>query len=265
MGAPITILGNVAVDRVDGGPPRPGGCPTFAAPLLRASRGSIVTRCAPLDRALFEPALAACPSTIVDSASTTAFTITNHRDERAMTVACTGDPWRPDELEGIPLEPWVHVAPLLAGDVGADVLAWLRAQGHRVALDGQGLVRVRAVGPLREEAQLDPDVLACLDVLKLSAQEAAVIATPFDAAAVRALGVPEIVVTHGADGAVVHAEGEAHRVPSPWVVDAPDPTGSGDAFMVSYVGARAAGADPVRAAALAATTVARMLEARHTR
>lgn len=262
MGAPITVIANVAVDRVDGGPARAGGCPTFAAPLLARSGGSIVTRCAPADRALFEVPLAGCHVTFVPSDDTAAFTIENHGDERTMTVACTGGRWQPDELAGIPIEPWVHVAPLLAGDAGADVLAGLRAAGHRVSLDGQGLVRVRAVGPLQVAPLADPEVLALVDVLKLSEEEAAVLAQPFDLDAALALGVIEVVVTRGARGAVVVADGRPTEVPAPRVVEGVDPTGAGDVFMVSYVGARAAGADPVRAASLAAHTVVRVLEAR---
>lgn len=262
MGAPVTILGNVALDRVDGGPPRPGGCPTFAAPLLRATGGSIVTRCAPSDRALFEETLRACRTTVVAGASTAAFAIENHGDERTMTVACTGDRWAAADLDGIPLEPWVHVAPLLEGDVGAPVLAALRGRGHRIAFDGQGLVRVRATGPLRTAAPVDHRLLHLVDVLKLSGEEARVVAAPFDLEAALALGVPEIVLTHGPRGAVVVVGGRAFEVPAPRVVTGVDPTGSGDAFMVSYVGARAAGADPVHAAALAAHAVVRMLGAR---
>lgn len=262
MGAPITVLANVAIDRVDGGPPRAGGCPTFAARLLARYGGSIVTRCAPADRELFEEPLAGCSVTFVASETTASFTITNRGDERTMVVGCTGDRWSPAELAAIPIEPWVHVAPLLAGDVGPDVLVSLRAAGHRISLDGQGLVRVRATGPLRVKPLADPGLLAQLDVLKLSEEEAGVLARPFDLAAALALGVTETIVTRGVHGAVVITDGRVTELPAPRIVEGVDPTGAGDAFMVSYVGARAAGADPVRAASLAAHTVVRVLEAR---
>ena len=32
----VAVVGNLARDRVDGGPPQPGGCPFFAAHALRA-------------------------------------------------------------------------------------------------------------------------------------------------------------------------------------------------------------------------------------
>lgn len=262
MGAPVTILGNVAVDRVDGGAPRPGGCPSFAAPLLRVSRGSIVTRCAPADLPLFAPVLAVCRATILESVATAAFEIVNHGDDRTMLVVRTGDRWRPSDLEEVAIEPWVHVAPLLEGDVGADTLGWLRRRGHRLAFDGQGLVRRRATGALQLEAHLDPVLLGMIDVLKLSAAEAAIVDPGFDAGTARALGVPEVIVTHGVRGAVVYLDGEAHHVTPPSIVDVTDATGAGDTFMVSYVGSRAAGADPVHAAALAAHAVVRALETR---
>ncbi len=50
--AQIAVVGNLARDRVDGGPPQPGGCPFFAAYALRAigRPGQILTRCADADR-----------------------------------------------------------------------------------------------------------------------------------------------------------------------------------------------------------------------
>ena len=35
----VAVVGNLARDRVDGGPPQPGGCPFFAAYALRAIGG----------------------------------------------------------------------------------------------------------------------------------------------------------------------------------------------------------------------------------
>ena len=50
----VAVVGHTARDLVDGGPPRPGGVPLFAARALRAlgEPGLVVTRCAEDDRAL---------------------------------------------------------------------------------------------------------------------------------------------------------------------------------------------------------------------
>ena len=47
----LAVAGNVAVDRIDGRPPSPGGCPSFAALALRmlGREGQILTRYAAKD------------------------------------------------------------------------------------------------------------------------------------------------------------------------------------------------------------------------
>ncbi|PRC60065.1 carbohydrate kinase, partial [Mycobacterium sp. ITM-2017-0098] len=77
---------------------------------------------------------------------------------------------------------WVHLAPLLRTDFPAETLALLSARGHRVAYDGQGLVRADRLGPLIEDRHFPADLLLHLDVLKLAEDEAVVVADgPFDA------------------------------------------------------------------------------------
>ena len=75
-------------------------------------------------------------------------------------------------------------------------------------------------------------------VLKLSDEEAEVLGDPL------ALGVRELLLTHGARGATVFAGGRVDHVPA-FAIDG-DPTGAGDAFCVSYLAARSAGFAPRR-------------------
>ena len=63
--------------------------------------------------------------------------------------------------------------------------------------------------------------------------------------AVAALGVPELLLTQGSDGAVLVAGGRRERIPVRRV-EGKDPTGAGDAFLAGYVWARAAGHRPCR-------------------
>jgi sugar/nucleoside kinase (ribokinase family) len=88
-------------------------------------------------------------------------------------------------------------------------------------------------------------------VLKLSDEEAEVLGDP------TALGVNELLLTHGARGATVHAGGRVHHVPA-FPIDG-DPTGAGDAFCVSYLSAREAGFAPAAAARRATAVVASVL------
>ena len=76
---------------------------------------------------------------------------------------------------------------------------------------------------------------------------------------VAALGVPELLLTHGSTGALLIGPGVRERIPVRRIETA-DPTGAGDAFLAAYVWSRAAGHRPISAARHAATTAARVLE-----
>ena len=74
-----------------------------------------------------------------------------------------------------------------------------------------------------------------------------------------ALGVPELLLTHGSTGALLICRGVRERIPVRRI-ETDNPTGAGDAFLAAYTWARAAGHRPVSAARHAATTAARVLE-----
>jgi sugar/nucleoside kinase (ribokinase family) len=170
-----------------------------------------------------------------------------------MRVEALGDAWRPEELPVLPdAVRWLHVSPLARSDFPAETLAAL-ARGRRVSFDGQGLVRAPGTGELRLNADYDPELLRHVWALKLSEEEAEVVGNP------AALGVPEVVVTHGSRGATLYAEGKSTRIPA-HPLDG-DPTGAGDAFAVAYVAARSSGSPPAAAAHRATTLVASLLVA----
>jgi sugar/nucleoside kinase (ribokinase family) len=252
----IALLGNLARDLRPGEEPRPGGGPTHGARALRhlSVPARIYARCALEDRAeLFEP-LASVGAEYVPGRATACFEFSYVGDRRFMNVVAAGDVWEPGDLPALPDEVgWVHVAPLLRTDFPAATLAAL-AESRRVLLDGQGLVRAATLGPLVLDAAYDPEVLRRLTVLKLAEEEAEIVGDP------AALGVPEVLVTHGSRGATVYHGGRVDRV---WVtaVDA-DPTGSGDAFCSAYIASRAAGLPPVPAAEQAAGLVTTLLRER---
>jgi 2-dehydro-3-deoxygluconokinase len=142
-----------------------------------------------------------------------------------------------------------------------DLLDHLRGGGTRVALDTNyrprgwpdaGTARRRiaealarcdlALPTLDDERALfgDRDLHACLERL-------------------RGIGVPELAVKLGPEGACVAWAGESEHVPALPDVDIVDSTGAGDAFNAAYRHARIAGSDPPAAAAagnaLAAATL----------
>jgi sugar/nucleoside kinase (ribokinase family) len=88
-------------------------------------------------------------------------------------------------------------------------------------------------------------------MLKLADEEADVIGDP------AALGVREVIVTHGSRGSTVYVGGCAEFVPARALPG--DPTGAGDAFATSYIVARNAGFSPAGAARRATAVVASLL------
>ena len=256
---PLALVGPLSRDVVDGGPPRIGGAPYYAARAWRAlgTRGTVFTRSGPEDRRAYVRHLTALglPVVSLEGTATTSFSFHYEGDTRIMTVVQPGDTWTPEDADVVPSGGWIHVAPLLRSDFPADTLAAL-ARGRRLSLDGQGLVRASEPGPLRLDADFDPAMLEHVQILKLAEEEAEVVG------AIDKLGVAEVLVTFGERGSRVYYKGRAEEVGA-WPV-AKDPTGSGDAFSAAYLAGRAQGLEPVSAARQATGVVGALLTGRAT-
>lgn len=264
----IAVAGNVAVDRIDGEPPSAGGCPSFAAQALRmlGREGQILTRYAAADQEFFERVLSTLgvPLTTLAAKSTNGFGFRYEGELRTMTVDSIGQPWSHADAAAIDSGvSWVHVAPLLRSDFPPEALAALAGDGRTVSYDGQGLVRVPEIGPMKVDAAFDPALLESISVLKLAEDEAVVIADgPFEERQALTLGIREILVTYGSDGCMLYVNGEAQHVPAARPVLGVQTTGAGDVFMVGYVTARSDDDDPRIAAEKASSLVAEILEER---
>jgi sugar/nucleoside kinase (ribokinase family) len=261
----LAVVGNLSRDRVEGGPPRVGGPPFWAARALRAlgAPALVAAKCADADRTLLARPLVALgiPVLWLGGSSTAAFTIRYDGDHREMTVDGIGDTWTPDDARVLDDVRWVHVGALAQTDFPPETLAEL-AVGRRLLFDGQGLVRPPRTGPLELHANYDPEVLRHVSVLKLAEEEARVLVGEPDEPALRALGVAEIVVTLGSEGSLVFADGRLERVAAQPVSGLVDPTGAGDAFAVAYMAARAGGHAPVPSAKRAGALVTGLLARR---
>jgi sugar/nucleoside kinase (ribokinase family) len=263
---PLAVIGSLSRDVVAGGEPCIGGGSWHAARALRALQlgATIFAKCGEPERRDYQRRLTATglPTMLTTGGETTGFSMSyDERGIRTMTVEAIGEPWRardasPDLLRTVG---WLHVAPLLRSDFDADTLKRL-ANGRRILFDGQGLVRVPAVGPLALDGDFDRDLLRHISILKLAVEEARAIIGDAELESLTSLGVPEIVVTFGLDGSLVLARGAATRVPA-HTVDA-DPTGAGDSFAVAYLAGRSAGHAPVSAARRATALVAALLAGR---
>lgn len=262
--ATLAVIGHVSTDRVDDGAPRIGGAPWYAGRAIKllGRRAVVAAKCGQADRRRYLMLLETIglPVSLAAGGETTAFSIENDGDERAMTVEAVGEPWTPAEaVAAVERADWVHVAPLLRSDFPPETLAAL-ARGRTLLLDGQGLARIAQTGPLQLDADFDRTLLEHVSILKLAETEAVAVAG--NVAAVTELGVAEVVVTLGAEGCIVFADGRSELVPAQRVSGVADPTGAGDAFAATYLSARARGRTPALAAWRASALVAGLLSSR---
>jgi len=265
----LTVLGNLAVDRVDHGDRTPGGCPSFIGPALSTAPGHcrVVTRAASGDVSLFAGHLAAypVPVTLLEARHTNGFQLLYDGEDRRVVVDDVGDPWTIGDIDAASIDTeWVHVAPLLREEFPVETLRYLVDLGHRISFDGQGLVREAAVGLLCEDDMYDRGILQTLSVLKLAEEEAAIVLGGAPGIGnTSALGVPEVVVTLGSRGCEIYTGGAVDRVTAARPVLGVHTTGAGEVFAVGYAACRAAGAEPAAAAEWASGEVATMLELRY--
>ena len=270
----LTLIANVALDRVNRGPWTCGGCPTFA-PYAFAhlqARGVINAACADEDLAMFR-ALEADGSVsfrFKRAAATTRFDLNysgEFSDTRSMVLHSIGHAWSEADIDRLEIDSeWVHLAPLVRSDFSVAAVARLAARGHRVAYDGQGLVRVPQIGELTFDARYDPELLPHLTAIKLSEDETAVVASEhgLERALERLSHIPELLLTHGSRGAEVRSGGTLSHVAPDQVVADVQTTGAGDVFMIAYLIGRARDLAPTAAAALGAGVAATMLAERKT-
>ena len=245
----VAVVGNLSLDHVEGGPPRPGGPPRYAARSLAALGVPSLVRAksAAADRPRLVRPLEelGIPVEWRPAATTATYAFSYDGDVRTMEVRELGSTWSPEDVAGLGAD-WVHVGALFRGEFPEETLAALAGGGARLSFDGQGLLRPARVGPLELEPEPDTSFLRHVSVLKLSEEEARALVGPLEEGPLSDLGVPEVVVTLGSRGAIVVAEGRlVHVAAEP--VDA-DPTGAGDAFAAAYVVERSQGQEPRRAA-----------------
>jgi len=258
----IAALGHLTRDVVDGGAPRPGGGVFWSTRAL-AHLGADAIACASCsadDRPTLLPPLEefGLPVTWIESSTTTAYSFHYEGDLRIMWQDAVGDPWTAEQAVAAAADAeWVDVCALTRTDFPSDTLAAL-ADGRRLLVDLQGLVRTAAVGPLQTDEHIG-DVLHHIEVLKLNDEEAETLVGSAEPERLHDLGVPEVVLTLGSRGAWIVTPDLVEHVPALPVEGDVDPTGAGDTYSATYLVQRAAGAQPIEAARDAAVAVSTFL------
>ena len=261
----IAAIGHLARDVVDGGDPRPGGGVFYAARALAhlGADAHVEASCSAEDRSTLLPPLEGfgLPVTWHASAATTGYSFHYEGDRRIMWQDAVGDPWSPERaVDAAGDATWIDVCALTRTDFPPETLAALDPGGRQLLVDLQGLVRTPTIGPLRTDADIG-DVLRYVEILKLNDEEAATLVGDAEPAHLRTLEVPEVILTLGSQGAWIVTPTVIEHVPSVPVEGDVDPTGAGDTYSATYLVQRAAGAEPVEAARVAAETVSAFLTA----
>jgi sugar/nucleoside kinase (ribokinase family) len=264
------IVGNLVLDVVAGAPARPGGAVWYCARALREIDPEadvvLVCRCAPGDRDALVPGLEEFGFPVVwrPAERTTRFSFHYEDEQRIMRIDALSEPWTPGDIEGwvgeaIGGAPWVLVGALTRGDFPLETLTALTARDHRLIVDAQGLVRRSRVGPLVSDGAIDRGVLAHVTALKLNEEEAMELCGGIDETALRILGIPEIVLTLGSEGALIISDEITTHVDAVPIEGPVDPTGAGDSFLLSYAVARQRGASPGEAGLIASQFVSTII------
>lgn len=259
----IASLGHLTRDVVAGAAPRSGGGVFWSARALArlGADAAVAASCSAEHRAELLPPLEAfgLPVTWHESSTTTEYSFHYEGDRRIMWQTAVGDPWPPRRaVEAAGDATWVNVCALTRTDFPPETLAALDPGGRQLLVDLQGLVRTPAIGPLRTDADIG-DVLRYVEILKLNDEEARTLVGAAEPVRLRALDVPEVILTLGSRGAWIVTPTVVEHVPSVPIEGDVDPTGAGDTYSAAYLVQRADGAEPVEAARVAAATVSAFL------
>jgi sugar/nucleoside kinase (ribokinase family) len=264
------IVGNLVLDVVAGAAERPGGMVWYCARALSqidpAADVVLVCRSAGEDRDTLVPQLEQFGFPVEWRAAerTMRFSFHYEGEQRIMAIDSLADPWAPSEIDGwvgdaIGDASWVLVGALTRADFPLETLAALTAHGHRLIVDAQGLVRHGRTGPLVSDGDVDHAALEHITALKLNDEEAELLCGGTDEAALRSLGIPEIVLTLGSEGAVIISGEVTTHVDAVPVVGEVDPTGAGDSFLLAYAVARDRGIGPHEAGLIASRFVSTII------
>lgn len=201
------------------------------------------------------------PTKVLPAGRTTAYSFHYDCDRRIMRQEAVGDPWAPQAaLAAAGDADWVYVGALTQSDFPRDTLAALADGGRRLLIDAHGVVRTPALGELRTDGGRR-DLLDAVSVLKVNDEEAEALAGGLEPEQLRALGVPEVLLTLGSHGSVIVTASGVERI-AVTPADGPvDPTGAGDTFSAAYLDARSRGTGPAEAGRAASRFVAELLAA----
>ena len=181
---------------------------------------------------------------------------------RVQNISGFADPLTTDDLVDVFADVF-HLGPLASGDIEAPLFAELATRGT-VALDGQGLLRLRQPGQV--VLQMTPTIRNLVQharILKADSEEARLLtgcnSTRDALTELQSWGPSEILITDGSRGSSICSPEGMWEIPAYPPTDAVDPTGCGDTYLAGYVTARLKGLSPYQSAHVGAVAASHKL------
>ena len=184
-------------------------------------------------------------------------------DDRSQRVLAKADPFCIDELRDEEARVY-HLGSLLSDDFPIELVLYLAGKGQ-VSIDAQGYLReVRGEKVYPTDWQDKREILSLTDVMKVNEHEMEVVtglSDPHEAALQLAgWGVREVLVTLGASGSLILADGQFYDIPAYRPHKVIDATGCGDTYMAGYLWCRCRGMSYAEAGRFAAAMCTLKLE-----
>jgi len=173
--------------------------------------------------------------------TTTRFELCYNKDfsERTLKLTCRGPSINLEDIpQGLHAK-IIHVAPI-AGEIDYKVMKQLKTCCNSLSLDPQGFLRnFDENGNVTPNLQADKHVLELVDICKVSQDEIFALTGQMELSgaikAIHDMGIKTVIVTMGAKGSLLSAEGVQHIIPACQPTALVDPTGAGDVFIGAFL------------------------------
>ena len=181
---------------------------------------------------------------------------------RLQSISGFAQPLTTDDLVDVFADVF-HLGPLAAGDIEPPLFEQLATRGT-VALDGQGLLRLRQPGQVvLEMAPTIRNLVQHAHILKADTEEARLLtgcdSTRNALTELQNWGPREILITDGSRGSSICSPEGIWEIPAYHPTAVVDPTGCGDTYLAGYVTARLKGLSPHQSAHIGAAAASHKL------
>ena len=184
-----------------------------------------------------------------ENAQTTRFELFYNNDlsNRNLKLKSKAPPVVVDDLSNSLHAKAVHLAPI-AGEISYEVAERLKSYAQVLSFDPQGLLRnFDDDGNVTYSSLHDKRLLDLVNIYKSSLDEIEIVTGLSDLnSAIKAIhdyGAETVIVTLGAEGAVLSVEKALYKIPSYKLGKLVDPTGAGDVFIGGFLAEYVCGKD----------------------